>query len=134
MCRSAESSARRDSPPHLARCSSFGESRMGRRCRLPGGLIILLCAIAVAQAQQSSSCLTGVDSTASTPLGDKTKRASCSPKTSHGFPIPDSACTPGAINPTVTLTVLKSGNFKTGCERNKASSAKQKNATYDEYK
>jgi hypothetical protein len=49
------------------------------------------------------------------------------------FPIPDSGCTPGAINPTVTLKVLQSGLFKTGCERNKASNMKAKNATYGEY-
>jgi hypothetical protein len=33
----------------------------------------------------------------------------------------------------VTLKVLQSRGFKTGCERNKASTMKAKNATYDEY-
>ena len=67
-------------------------------------------------------------------IGAKTAQANCSPKMNRGYPIPDPACTPGAINPTVTLKVLQSGGFKTGCERNQASTMKAKNATYDEYK
>jgi hypothetical protein len=50
-----------------------------------------------------------------------------------GYPIPDPACTPGAANPTVTLDVLRSGDFKTPCERDTASSAHEKATTYDEY-
>jgi hypothetical protein len=91
------------------------------------------CAIDAAHASSPPSCPSGVDPKASTALGDATANTTCLPKTSHGFPIPDAACTPGAINPTVTLTVLKSGEFKTGCERNMASSAAKKNTTYDEY-
>jgi hypothetical protein len=106
---------------------------MSRARRFVGSLIILVCTISFAQARPPPSCPSGVDPKASTPLGDRTAQASCSPKTSHGFPIPDSACTPGAVNPTVTLTVLKSGDFRTACERNKASSAAKKNTTYDEY-
>jgi hypothetical protein len=122
-----------DSPPHLTRCAPFREGRMSHARRLAGGLIILVCVISAAQARPPSSCPSGVDPKASTPLGDKAAPTSCSPKTSHGFPIPDAACTSGAINPTVTLAILKSGDFKTGCERNKASSAVQKNSTYQEY-
>jgi hypothetical protein len=132
-CRSVESSTRRDSPPHLTRDESFGERRMTCARRVAGGLVALLFALSAAQARPPSACPSDVDPKASTPLADQTAQANCSPKTSHGFPIPDAACTPGAINPTVTLAVLKGGEFKTGCERNKASSAAKKNTTYDEY-
>jgi hypothetical protein len=54
----------------------------------------------------------------------------CTPGTSNGFPIPDPHCTPGAINPTVTLEVLTDPNFRTSCYRNGATSAAQKNQTY----
>ena len=50
-----------------------------------------------------------------------------------GFPFPDPKCTPGAINPTVTLTVLKDSSFRTGCIRDCTSSAAQKAKTYDAY-
>ena len=36
------------------------------------------------------------------------------------FPIPDPACTPGAINPTLTLAVLKDSRFKTEIVRDGA--------------
>jgi hypothetical protein len=52
---------------------------------------------------------------------------------SMGFPIPDPTCTPGATNPTVTIDVLRSGDFKTGCERDTASSADEKATTYHAY-
>ena len=38
----------------------------------------------------------------------------------NGFPVPDPACTPGAINPTLTVDVLKDSRFKTGCVRDQA--------------
>lgn len=53
---------------------------------------------------------------------------------SHGFQLPDPSCTPGAINPTVTLTILKRPGFHTPCLRDKATSAAEKNATYECYK
>jgi hypothetical protein len=75
------------------------------------------------------------DSTASAPLQTVTlpPTDACTPRESNGFPLPDPACTPGAINPTVTLDVLQDKTFKTGCVRDGASTAKQKNATYGWY-
>ena len=32
----------------------------------------------------------------------------------NGFPMPDPACTPGAINPKLTMAILKNPEFKTG--------------------
>jgi hypothetical protein len=45
----------------------------------------------------------------------------CTPKMSNGFQIPDPSCSPGAINPTLTLKVLKTKRFTTKCVRDQAS-------------
>jgi|HubBroStandDraft_5_1064220.scaffolds.fasta_scaffold131001_2 hypothetical protein len=107
--------------------------RPGLGRALVGGIVASLCVISIAHAGQPSACPSGVLPKASKPLGKVTTAADCSPKTSRGFPIPDAACTPGAINPTVTLDVLRSTEFTTRCERNKASTAEQKNIAYGEY-
>jgi hypothetical protein len=44
----------------------------------------------------------------------------CTPKMSNGFQIPDPSCSPGAINPTLTLKVLKTKGFTTKCVRDLA--------------
>jgi hypothetical protein len=54
----------------------------------------------------------------------------CTPRMSNGFPLPDSKCTPGAINPTLTVDVLRDPEFRTCCVRNNKTSEKQKNETY----
>jgi hypothetical protein len=81
----------------------------------------------------ATPCPAGVDPTASAALTQQSAPQHCSAKMSRAYPIPDPRCTPGAINPTVTLAVLQGGKFKTGCERNRASSVAAKNKTYDEY-
>jgi hypothetical protein len=43
-----------------------------------------------------------------------------------GFPMPDLKCTPGAINPTITVAVLKNPNFRTCCIRDKVESEQDK--------
>jgi hypothetical protein len=50
-----------------------------------------------------------------------------------GLILPDPACTPGAINPTVTINVLQDPNYRTSCTRDGATSAAQKNQTYTWY-
>ena len=50
-----------------------------------------------------------------------------------GFILPDPGCTPGAINPTVTINVLQDPNYRTSCTRDGATSAAQKNKTYGWY-
>jgi len=77
----------------------------------------------------------GVDPKASTPLASFNLPAShtCTQRMKNGFPIPDPSCTPGVINKTVTLSVLKRPAFKTACIRDKASSAHAKAVTYDWY-
>jgi hypothetical protein len=80
-----------------------------------------------------AACPTGVDPKASTPLAAVTSNGGCSVKTSHGYSVPDARCTPGAINPTVDLSILQGGTFKTSCDRNVATSATKKNTTYTPY-
>ncbi len=72
---------------------------------------------------------------ASKPLGSQSLPASqsCVQHMSNGFPIPDRRCTPGAVNPTVTVSVLQSPDFRTSCLRDKATSPGQKAETYNWY-
>jgi len=125
-CRSVKFSPHSNSVRHLAYCLSLH--------RWAAILVVFLWATPAAEAKAPApSCPAGVHPTASTPLKEKAAEEGCSPKTSRGFPIPDSACTPGAINPTVTLKVLQGGKFKTGCERDKATTRTKKNTTYVQY-
>jgi hypothetical protein len=104
--------------------------RVGRRVLF--ALLLCLCALPFAS-HATTSCPAGVDPTASKALTHAGAQQHCSAKLSRSYPIPDPKCTPGAINPTVTLAVLQGGKFKTGCERNRASSVAGKNKTYGEY-
>jgi len=54
-------------------------------------------------------------------------------ETSDKFLLPDPACTPGAINPTVTAEVLQNKDFRTACVRSHATTEQQKNQTYQFY-
>ena len=57
----------------------------------------------------------------------------CTVKESRGHPIPDPNCSPGAVNPTLTLKLLKTKGFTTKCVRNMASTPTQKAQTYAWY-
>ena len=73
-----------------------------------------------------------IDDKASTPLVPVSGQAAgqCHVRMSNGFPIPDPACTPGAVNPTLTADVLRAPGFTTKCVRNDASTEAEKNQTY----
>lgn len=58
----------------------------------------------------------------------------CTVGISRDNPIPDPRCTPGAINPTVTLDILRSPDFRPSCLRDKATSARVKTASYERYR
>lgn len=58
----------------------------------------------------------------------------CTPGESRGFPIPDPSCSPGAINPTVTIEILRDPKFRTSCLRDGATSAAAKSKTYAWYR
>ncbi len=86
--------------------------------------------------QQFQACRSlGVDGTATTSLGAATKSENCKTKEINGLPVPDSACTPGAVNPSVTADVLSSTKpkFTTKCVRDHITSETTKNQTYDWY-
>ena len=78
-----------------------------------------------------------LDPKASTPLSEDIEprgtAKTCTFRTSHGFQIPDPACTPGAINPTLTDAVLHDKSFLTECLRNDATSEAKKETTYATY-
>jgi hypothetical protein len=94
-------------------------------------LLTALCLIAAHAAV--AACAAGVDPKASTALSEVTSTSNCKLTSSHGYPLPNPACTPGAINPTVDLAVLQGGEFKTSCDRNVATSAIKKQSTYATY-
>lgn len=76
-----------------------------------------------------------IDPAASAPLGNGIRGApgTCRIRAMNGFPLPDPACTPGAINPTVTINTLRSPSFRTRYLRNHATSEWQKAETYAWY-
>lgn len=76
----------------------------------------------------------GVDPLASEPFA--AVAASHEPGSCHvqhagnGMQLPDPACTPGAVNPTVTAGVLQNPAFRTGAVRDQLTSAAQKQIVY----
>lgn len=60
--------------------------------------------------------------------------SACKARQKKGHLLPDPKCTPGAVNSTLTLAVLKNPDFRTDCVRNKATSADEKAKTYGWYK
>jgi hypothetical protein len=77
-----------------------------------------------------------VDGRASAPLHDVTlpPSQSCTTLTRNGFPVPDPNCTPGAVNPTLTIGVLRDRSFTTRCVRDAATKPEEKARTYDWYR
>ena len=104
-----------------------------------GGLIALVLSSGLALAAQTTPDCSGFDPKADQPTQTWTKPmpGTCAAKTTTvdgvAYAIPDPACTPGAVNPTLTLSILKRPAFRTACERNQATSANAKNGTYDWY-
>lgn len=93
-------------------------------------------AISSAQAAPPKQCKNfNVDVLASRSLERVTLPPSgrCVPRMRNGFPIPDRRCTPGAVNPTITVALMKTKGWTTKCIRNQATSATQKRKTYAWY-
>jgi hypothetical protein len=76
-----------------------------------------------------------IDGRASAPLRGVVLPPSqrCTTRISNGFPIPDPNCTPGAINPTLRIEVLKDPRFRTTCIRDAATKEEEKATTYEWY-
>lgn len=76
-----------------------------------------------------------IDGRASTPLRQVAlpPRQSCTTPVKNDFPVPDPSCTPGAINPTLTVEVLRDPGFTTRCIRDAATREEEKATTYEWY-
>lgn len=87
-----------------------------------------------ALAKEPANC-PKLDLTGDKPLAAVTipPAGACKVQTKSGFTFPDPSCTPGAVNPALTLQVLKKKTFKTGCERDLATNPDDKKATYGWY-
>src|SRR5438045_2724816 len=106
---------------------------------LSSGLIVLVLSSGFALGAQAVPDCSGFNPKADQPTQAWTKptEGTCAPKTKTvdgvTYPVPDPDCTPGSVNPTLKLSVLKRPTFRTACERNKATSGNAKNVTYDWY-
>jgi hypothetical protein len=99
------------------------------------GLAAILCLMtgqAVAQLSCSAFQINDTASLALQPVANPPPQH-CATGVSNGFPIPDPSCTPGAVNPTLTVDVLRNPSFRTSCVRSQATTEQQKAATYDLY-
>jgi hypothetical protein len=94
----------------------------------------VFAAPATAAAAPPPACPASINSLATKPLAHSTPAdGACVARKSHGYLIPDRKCTPGAINPTLTLAVLNDEDFRTGCVRDNLTTPTQKHGTYDWY-
>lgn len=78
-----------------------------------------------------------IDSSSSSPLtqpANPQQPGSCHVQLRNGLPIPDPRCTPGAVNTTLTIDVLRDSRFRTSCVRDNLTSAAQKAKTYGWYR
>ena len=97
------------------------------------GVVILMFAGPAAAARPECKGY-GLDPAASRLMAASSQaNAMCQPRLSRGYAIPDPGCTPGAVNPTLTLDVLQDPRFRTGCVRDRASTLIEKQATYTHY-
>lgn len=60
-------------------------------------------------------------------------RGSCSARMRDGYPVPDPRCTPGGVNPSVTVATLRNPAWRTGCIRNHETSERKKHKAYRWY-
>ena len=76
-----------------------------------------------------------IDGRASTPLRPVAlpPGQACAAATRNDLPVPDPNCTPGAINPTLTIDVLRDRGFTTKCVRDVAAMEEEKATTFDWY-
>jgi hypothetical protein len=101
---------------------------------------ILICSIFVIGLGGAAAAKPPLKCPAFNPKGDSPLQevtippvGTCKVKMKGGYAFPDPTCTPGAVNPALTMAILKNKDFRTGCERDKATSATKKKQTYDWY-
>jgi hypothetical protein len=92
---------------------------------------------AIARTRRPASCAQfNIDDEAFQPLRAAkfhSAQGGCHTRTMNGFPIPDPNCTPGAVNPTVTVAVLRNPAFRTACIRQQVTTEHEKAQTYNWY-
>jgi len=132
-------------PPHSRRSNALDQVMPPTTTCIVRAAAIAFCLVVVvlanapllagtaARATCGDCPVLSVNPRASRPLGRATARRPCRVQTSNGLPLPDPKCTPGAINPTVTLAVLRDKSFRTGCVRNCSTTPKGRSATYRRY-
>ena len=88
-----------------------------------------------AQAAAPAQCPASIDVKDDDPLAKFTEPAdgTCKTRKVGKYVLPDRDCTPGAINPSVTLAILKDTDFRTACLRDRATSSNTKAKTYAWY-
>lgn len=106
-------------------------------CGICAAVLLVSASVAGAAGKPSAKICNalGIDPQKSEALAkvDISGSPKCRVGSTNGFPMPDPNCTPGAVNPTLTLDVLKDPSFKTGCVRDQATTATEKRGTYDWY-
>lgn len=94
----------------------------------------MLLAVLAAASALGASPLASVDPRASAPLAlvatDHAPGSCHFRHAANGMRLPDPACTPGAVNPTVTAEVLRDPAFRTGTVRDNLTSAARKRIVY----
>ena len=106
---------------------------------LLNAIVGLFISIVCPHAQQSRAIANcedfNLDGTASQPLAKVTlpPAQKCAVRMNNGFLLPDERCTPGAVNPTLTVEVLRNPSFRTSCVRGSATSGAEKAGTYAWY-
>jgi len=88
---------------------------------------------AAGQANCPACPIPSLQPTASRPFGSADPSHGCTTQTKRGFPVPDPKCTPGAINPSVTVQILKDPSFRTACLRDCVTTESDKFVTYGQY-
>lgn len=112
-------------------------ARVSRAC-IAAILAMGCCTTHSVYADTGANCdaFSSLDTKASSRLGDASQdlqQSDCKSQVKNGFPVPDPRCTPGAINTTLTVDILRDPAFRTSCVRDNATTAKQKASTYDSY-
>lgn len=107
---------------------------LGPRRRHPETTMIL---IAIAAAAAVGASTLGIDPSASVALAPSAADHAFGEchfgVAADGMPLPDPKCTPGAVNPTLTVRVLTDPGFRTGFVRDKVTSPAVKRKVYAWY-
>jgi esterase/lipase superfamily enzyme len=96
---------------------------------------VLFCVLTFPFGTAQAQICDNVDPGANHPLARVSlpPKDTCSVGVVNGYPVPDPACTPGAINPTVTLDLLRGSLFRAACSVNSRVSDRDRAVTFNWY-